>query len=97
MMYYNFCPTCGSPINQEQKPGQRLICGECGMVIGEVVASPKNVIDPTAKWVESGAAAPCPICQQVVEVKNSGGKRSFVPHFQKGTRRMCQNSGKPVG
>src|SRR5688572_17283968 len=97
-LMFDFCPHCGQTIGgQNQVVGKMLICQECGKEIGVVQAPPeKVVIDRTAEILQSGTAARCPACNQVVELKTSGTTRSFVPHFLLEKRRVCPGSGKPV-
>jgi len=95
---FDFCHHCGNTIGQNQTVGQTLVCTSCGETIGVVTApKPKVMIDGTQEAIASGAAAQCSLCSQAVQVKVSGGVRSFVPHFVTGgPRKMCPNSGKPI-
>jgi len=95
---FDFCHHCGNSIEQNQTVGQTLVCRTCGETIGVVsVPEQKKMIDGTQEAIASSTAARCSLCSQAVQVKMSGGVRSFVPHFVAGgPRKMCPNSGKPV-
>lgn len=102
---YNFCPHCGKPIGQEQLPGKTTNCKHCGKPVGPAVQTQvlgtvhtkRGPVDQGAQLVQSGTAARCPLCNQLVELKGSGSLKSFVPHFVTGgPRKMCRNSGKPA-
>ena len=102
---YNFCPHCGKPVGQEQLPGKTTNCKHCGKPIGPavqaqtlgVVHTQRAPVQQAAQLMQSGAAAQCPYCNQLVELKGSGPQKSYVPHFTTGSpRKMCRNSGKPL-
>jgi DNA-directed RNA polymerase subunit RPC12/RpoP len=93
---FNFCPWCGRSIGQDQSPGKVVTCKHCGLPIGKPDPPKKQVIDQTQQVIQSGSAARCPLCQQVVQVKASGTGRAFVPHYRGGEKKICPNSGKPV-
>lgn len=95
---YSFCQHCGGTISQEQVNEKIMICIWCGKPIGTPKApEPKKMIDATEDLLRRGVAARCSLCRQVVELKNSGGKKSFVPHYGKGEKKkICPNSGKPI-
>jgi hypothetical protein len=91
---FSFCPHCGGSIDQEQRQGQAVVCIHCGKPIGTVAAAAAPVmVDRSEELIRQGVAAPCPLCRQLVELKG----RSFAPHFQAGARKLCAQSGKPVG
>jgi hypothetical protein len=95
---FNFCPHCGGSIGQDHVEGQVLVCKHCGKRIGIVVSSVKKVTDPVEELIRHGAAAYCPVCQQLVELKKQAGASTFVPHFGVSLqRRICPNSGKQTG
>ncbi len=89
---FDFCPHCGQTLDQEQHPGQRITCRHCGQRIGTVSVAAKADGPPPAK--QEGER--CPQCQQLVEARQSGTARAFVPHFAPGSRKMCPGSGKPI-
>jgi hypothetical protein len=95
---FEFCPHCGNtPGGQDQSEGQRVVCKHCGKEVGIVPTSVKKlVLDRMEEWLRSGAAARCPVCNQPVEVKTSGGVKSLVPHFAGEKRKVCPGSGKAV-
>jgi hypothetical protein len=103
---FNFCPHCGKPVGQQQKPGTVVHCLSCGKEIGKVTVTPaisagvvvskRQVVDRRDDPIKQGVAALCRKCGQTVETKGAGVQRSFVPHFQKGVRKMCPASGRRV-
>jgi DNA-directed RNA polymerase subunit RPC12/RpoP len=93
---YSFCFHCGQSIDQEQVPGQALMCKHCGKQIG-VVEAPQKAVDQTEELIRGGTAARCPHCRQVVEVKVQGPVRSFATHYAASPqRKICSGSGKPI-
>jgi DNA-directed RNA polymerase subunit RPC12/RpoP len=105
---FNFCPHCGKPINQEQKPGQKVFCRHCGKDIGTTstigaslsggtVNTGKKMIDRTQEPIQQGKAAQCRFCGQVVETRGTGDSRTFVPHYNpaKG-KKICISSGRRI-
>lgn len=105
---YNFCPHCGRPVNQDQKPGQKLWCRWCGkdMAAASTVASSvsagtvhtaKQLVDRSDDPIKQGKAARCRFCGQVVETRGSGEARTFVPHYNpsKG-KKICISSGRRI-
>jgi hypothetical protein len=94
---FSFCFHCGQSIDQEQVPGQTLMCKHCGKQIGVVEGPQKVVMDQTEELIQGGTAARCPICRQVVEVKAQGTARSFAAHYAATPqRKICPGSGKPI-
>jgi DNA-directed RNA polymerase subunit RPC12/RpoP len=95
---FPFCPHCGRSLDQEQRPGQTVLCAHCGQQVGVGPLPEKPaVVDQTEELLRRGVAARCPLCGQVVEVKARGTARTFVPHYAAGPqRRMCPNGGKPL-
>lgn len=95
---YSFCPHCGETIGQDQRQGHTLMCRYCGKLIG-VVASPQTspAIDEADALLRSGAAARCPVCGQLVQIKAAGAHKSLVPHqgLDKPPK-MCPGGGKPL-
>ncbi|MGE3806670.1 MAG: hypothetical protein AB7K24_18540 [Gemmataceae bacterium] len=106
----NFCPHCGAGINQNQKVGEKIKCLQCGLNLGTVeetnldkvgfgvsVFSVDEALDkvkalpPEVKTPSN--AATCPLCGQLVQFKPN---RTFVPHYAKGEKKICKNSGKPA-
>jgi DNA-directed RNA polymerase subunit RPC12/RpoP len=101
---FNFCPHCGKNIGQEQVAGKVVNCKWCGKPIGTAhqvavqcgtVVTQRAPVDQNEVLIKKGVAARCPLCDQVVELK--GEPKAYVPHFQKAVRKMCRNSGKPLG
>jgi hypothetical protein len=94
---FQFCHHCGKGINQDQVPGQRIVCVWCKKEIG-VVSEPKKevYIDKTDELLRTGSVAKCPECQRLVEVRQKSGRRSLAPHMGAGPSRMCIFSGKPA-
>src|SRR5262249_17060235 len=91
---FSFCPNCGQTLDGQQAAGQTLVCRHCGKVIDAMAApAPAAVGDRTETLPRSGAAARCPQCRQVVEVRAAG---TLVPHFPAGQRKACPGSGKPA-
>jgi len=92
---FDFCASCGQTIEQEEIVGQMLVCIHCGKPIGLVSEAPAPEVE-TPLPIRSEAATRCPACNQLVEVKTNGTKRTFVPHYA-GTekRKICPQSGKP--
>jgi len=104
---YNFCPHCGKNLGQDQVAGRVIKCVHCGkevgklemgsqIVTGGVVVNPAPVIDRRQEPIKEGVAAQCRFCGQVVQTKGSGPAKAFVPHFEKGARKMCKSSGRRV-
>ena len=95
---FPFCPHCGEFLYQDQAPGQTVVCAHCGQRVGVVpVAQPAAVVDSSEELIHSGAAARCPLCGQVVEVKSREAGKVYVPHYATGPqRKMCPNGGKPL-
>jgi DNA-directed RNA polymerase subunit RPC12/RpoP len=96
---FPFCPHCGRHLDQEQIPGQAVLCAHCGQQVGVVPlpATPK-VVDQAEELVRSGAAARCPHCRQLVEVKIQGAGRALARHFARSApRKLCPGSGQQVG
>jgi hypothetical protein len=103
---FNFCTHCGKPIGQDQSAGLATRCQHCGKPIGKLTVAPAisagtvvtqgQVIDRRDRPIQQGVAAHCRKCDQTVQTKGSGAERSFVPHFQKGVRKMCPASGRRV-
>ncbi len=92
---YDFCHHCGRTIGQDQQEGQVLTCRYCGETIGVVKKNPgeKKVVVQTPQ-----NAGKCPACSQLVQLKDSPGGKSLVPHFVTGgPRKMCPGSGKLLG
>ncbi|MBY0524630.1 MAG: hypothetical protein K2R98_14600 [Gemmataceae bacterium] len=91
----DFCIHCGRNIGNAPSPNGIITCQTCGKSFKLAPAAPKQMIDANEDLIRRGVAARCSLCQQVVEVKGTGAK-AFVPHFLKGERKMCRNSGKPI-
>ena len=92
---FEFCPHCGQTIEQEEVQGQILLCIHCGKEIGLVIESARATVldmEPGA-----GKAARCGVCGQLVELKSAGGRRTFVPHYAAGQKKICAGSGKAIG
>ena len=94
---FSFCPDCGQTTDQDQVAGQMLVCTSCGKPIGVVRESEGAPVDETEQRIRVGTAARCPMCQQAVELKTPGARKTFVPHYlAAGQRKICPGSGKPV-
>ena len=91
---FDFCPHCGQTIEHEQVAGQMLICTTCGKPIGMVTPDAAVVADTTAERVQAGTAARCPVCQQAVDVKIVNGRKTLVPHYATGQKKICPGSAK---
>jgi hypothetical protein len=90
---FSFCPHCGNSIDQEQRAGQAVVCIHCHKPIGAVLKdAPPVVVDQAEELIRTGAAARCPLCQQLVELRGL----AFAPHFTAGVRKLCAQSGKPL-
>ena len=103
----NFCPNCGKNLGQEQIAGRVIKCLHCGKEIGKLEVAPqiatsgpvvnqKQLIDRRDEPIKQGLAAQCRFCGQVVQTKGAGPAKAFVPHFEKGSRKMCKSSGRRV-
>ncbi len=87
-----FCPHCGE-IGGLQQQGNALICGRCGQRAGTVPAPVERVVvDQADELIRQGAAARCPACQQLVEVRGPVLARHFAVAAP---RKLCPGSGKP--
>jgi hypothetical protein len=99
LVMFDFCPHCGNTLGgQDQVAGHMVVCRTCGKDIG-IVSNPseKVLIDQAAEIIQSGTAARCPVCNQLVQIKTTGTGRSLVPHAGAGGKpRMCPGGGKPV-
>jgi hypothetical protein len=95
---FPFCPHCGGSLDQQQIPGQMLVCAQCRKQVGVVpMPTKKVVVDQAEELVRRGVAARCPQCQQLVEVRASPAGTSLAPHLANATpRKMCPGSGKPL-
>lgn len=102
---FNFCPHCGKSIGQEMIPGQLVKCRSCGKPVGTVggsvtvtggtvVTKKPQQLDATEEKIRQGLAGKCPLCQQVVDLKEVRTKMTFVPHYRKGEKKICPQSGK---
>jgi hypothetical protein len=90
---FSFCPHCGGSIDQEQQPGQTIVCLHCCQPVGTVRGpDPACVVDQSEELIRQGAAARCPLCGQLVEVR----AKAFARHFEVGVRKLCAQSGKPL-
>lgn len=87
---YSFCPHCGETLEQDQREGEMLVCAYCGKQIGMIPAKPAPV--EVIQVIQPGAAQ-CPICKQVVALKQHA--KTLVPHYAGQTRKVCAGSGKP--
>ena len=88
---FDFCPSCGQTIEQEEIAGQMLKCIHCGKPIGLV----SEAVPPAPSQNVTGAL--CPACNQQVDVKTRGTRRTFVPHYASAAnRKICSQSGKAV-
>src|SRR5262245_38508895 len=95
---FPFCPHCGQFLSQAQAPGQLVVCRHCGRQIGAVpAAAPPKVIDQAEELIRSGAAARCPQCLQLVEVRTHGATRALARHFaQSPPSKLCPGSGQAL-
>jgi hypothetical protein len=77
-------------------PGRVTACKHCGRAV-VVNAAASEPVDEAQELIRRGAAAGCPACGQLVEVRERVGARTFVPHYAAGPgRKICPGSGKPV-
>jgi hypothetical protein len=90
------CPHCGQVTEHNLPEGNVLICGHCDRPFHVAPAPPGAVTSAAAGLIRSGAAAPCPVCGQLVELREGQGTRTFVPHYAAGQRKICPHSGKPA-
>jgi hypothetical protein len=90
---FSFCPHCGGSVDEEQRPGQAVVCIHCRQPIG-TVRTPEvaTVVNQSEELIRQGAAARCPLCGQLVELR----AKVFARHFVAGERRLCAQSGKPL-
>jgi hypothetical protein len=89
---FSFCPHCGGSVDQEQQPGQSVVCIHCRQPIGSVPAlAAPTVVDQSADLIRQGVAARCRLCGQLVELRD----KIFARHFAVGERKLCAQSGKP--
>jgi hypothetical protein len=94
---FPFCPDCGAFLDQEQVPGQAVVCACCGQRVGICpVPQQAQVVDPTEELIRSGAAARCPLCGQLVELRERTTGKVYVPHYAAGSQKMCPGGGKPL-
>ncbi len=94
---YDFCPHCGQTLEHDQVAGRMLVCAHCGKDIGFVGAVQYANVDGTEDLILAGTAARCPVCAQAVQVKQSGERKTLVPHYgSKDPRKICPGSGKPA-
>jgi DNA-directed RNA polymerase subunit RPC12/RpoP len=90
---FDFCPHCGQTIEVEQVVGRMLVCGMCGKDVGFVGGVERRPQAESESRIQAGAAARCPLCDQVVEIKRA----SLVPHYRlDATKKICPGSGKPA-
>lgn len=94
---YDFCPHCSQTIEQEQVAGRMLVCAHCGKDIGFVGAVQRVAVADTEELIRAGTVGRCPVCAQAVELKTTGGSKTFVPHYgPSAARKLCPGSGKRV-
>jgi hypothetical protein len=85
-----FCPHCGELGGLRQK-GQALICSRCGKKAGDAPTPLAPIVLHQAdELIRQGAAAHCPACRQLVELRGAALARHFTAE-----RRVCPGSGKP--
>lgn len=105
----NFCPHCGSGINQNQKVGETIKCLKCGLNLGTVeennldkvgfgvsVFSVEEALDKVKQLPpEVKTPANAARCPLCAQLVQFKPNRTFVPHYGK-EKKTCKNSGKPV-
>jgi len=90
---FSFCPHCSGSVDQDQLPGQTVVCIHCRRPIGRVrAADTPTVVDQSEELIRQGAAASCPLCGQLVEMRG----KVFARHFAVGVRKLCGQSSKPL-
>jgi hypothetical protein len=89
-----FCPHCGQ-LGGLVLNGQSLVCSSCGQQAGVVTRFEPVVVNEADALIRHGAAACCPICQQLVELRG----KTLAPHYAITTpRKLCAGSAKaPAG
>jgi hypothetical protein len=94
---FDFCPHCGQSVEQDQQPGQTILCRHCRQLIGVVKTLEPVIVDRSAELIGQGVAARCPECGELVEIKTVAGVRTLTRHGAKsGDRKLCPGGGKAV-
>jgi len=87
----DFCPHCGQVGGLVPKE-QRLVCTSCGKSAGVISAVEPVVVREADELIREGAAAQCPVCQLLVELRG----KTLARHLMPGTpRKVCPGSASP--
>jgi DNA-directed RNA polymerase subunit RPC12/RpoP len=84
-----FCPHCGE-IGGLRQEGQAMVCSRCGKQAGSIPApTAAVVVNQADELIRQGAAARCPQCNALVELRGTLLARHFAA-----PRKLCPGSGK---
>ena len=86
-----FCPHCGE-IGGLVRREQALFCSRCGKQAGVMAPVERLVTNQADDLIRQGTAARCPLCQQLVELRDDVLARHWSPGAP---RKLCPGSRKP--
>ncbi len=86
-----FCPHCGQLGGLVQRE-RAIICTHCGKQAETITPVERVVVHQADELIRTGAAARCPQCGQLVELRGT----TLAPHYAAtGPRKLCPSSAKP--
>jgi hypothetical protein len=86
-----FCPHCGQ-LGGLVQTEHALVCTQCGKQAGVITPVEPVVVNQADELIRQGAAAYCPLCRQLVELRGQTLARHYTAAAP---RKVCPGSAKP--